>query len=48
LALMPRGAVSAAWDAPVLPPVAQHGAAARPAVSGAAEALLPVAGAIPV
>jgi hypothetical protein len=41
LARAPRRAVSAVWGVPVLRPVAQHGAAARPAASGAAAALLP-------
>jgi hypothetical protein len=46
LARASRQAVSAAWGVLVLRPVAQHGAAARRAASGAAEALLPEAEAL--
>jgi hypothetical protein len=50
-ARVPRRVVSVAWDALVLrlaAEEAQHGAVARPAASGAAEVLLPEAGALRV
>jgi hypothetical protein len=48
LARASRQAVSAAWGVPVLRPVAQHGAAVRPAASDAAAVLLPEAGVLRV